>query len=302
MNSPLILDYPVPPLFSFKECLWFLNRNYDDCMHRISSGAITKAISLPEGDFLIRIAEHRQMIRMEILDGADIENHREVLEQYLKNWFDLDRDPRPLYELLKKDPQLSYMVTAFQGLRLVSMPDLFEALCWGITGQQINLSFAYKLKRRLVEKYGRSIEHEGNVYHLFPKPTALAKAGITDLMDMQFSQKKAEYLIGLSKAFLDGTISEKTLKALPSLKERQQVLTAIRGIGLWTANYALMKSFRENSCIPYGDVGLLNALIAHGIMQQKTDREQMDHFFEKYKGWESYLVFYLWRSLSQPEQ
>jgi DNA-3-methyladenine glycosylase II len=76
----------------------------------------------------------------------------------VSGWFDLERNMDPFYSLLRHDVRLFYMADAFAGLRIVGIPNLFEALCWSITGQQINLTFAYKLKRRLVETYGTHLE------------------------------------------------------------------------------------------------------------------------------------------------
>jgi DNA-3-methyladenine glycosylase II len=54
---------------------------------------------------------------------------------------------------------------------------------------------------------------------------------------------------------------------------------------------------RERSCIPYGDAGLIKALINHNVVISKQDLAGMDNIFKEFNGWESYLVFYLWRSL-----
>jgi DNA-3-methyladenine glycosylase II len=164
---------------------------------------------------------------------------------------------------------------------LIGIPNLFEALCWSIIGQQINLTFAYRLKRRLVEHYGKSISYNGNDYHLFPEPVALAKADIITLRNMQYSQKKAEYVVGISEIFNEGTINKSILQNFSSFTTQQQALTAIRGIGIWTANYALMKSLRVAEAIPYGDVGLLQALVNHGLIKDRKDQAGIDRLFKK---------------------
>jgi len=298
MSSSIIFEYPFPEQFSFKECLWFLDRNYDDCMHQLSPDSVTKVIKVKGRPFLIRVSAINSILQVHLLEGRALEEDRSAIISYVKNWFDLERDLSHFYELLLKDRQLDYMPEAYFGLRLVSIPDLFEALCWGIIGQQINLTFAYKLKRKLVERYAEPIDFENKFYYSFPSSSTLSKASMEDLRAMQFSQKKAEYLIGIAAAFEKGEISEAKLRNMASLKDKQSVLTSIRGIGLWTANYALMKSFREPSCIPYGDAGLINALLRHEIISRKEEAQHMDAFFKPYEGWESYLVFYLWRSLS----
>ena len=74
------------------------------------------------------------------------------------------------------------------------IPDLFEALYWSIIGQQINLIFAYKLKRIFTEVYGTKLTFEGINYHLFSKPEIVANIKVEDLLPFQFSNRKAEYI------------------------------------------------------------------------------------------------------------
>ncbi len=89
------------------------------------------------------------------------------------------------------------------------------------------------------------------------------------------------------------------IKALPGLTSKQQALTQLKGIGIWTAHYALMKSLREPASVPHGDVGLLNALSNHSIIAERSETGKIERLFKQFKGWESYLVFYLWRSLAK---
>nr|WP_295928632.1 DNA glycosylase [uncultured Dyadobacter sp.] len=301
MNDHPALLIPIPPLFSFQECLWFLNRNYDDCLHSISRGAISKAVRSPQGNVLFRVRESGNFLHTDILAGEDSRECRDFVTAYISEWFDMGRDIQPFYDLLNLDGRLNYMTGAFHGLRLIGISDLFEALCWCIIGQQINLTFAYKLKRRLVERYGDVIEWGDGTFLIFPAAETLARADPGELRMMQFSEKKAQYLIGIAAAFADGTLSRSSIAALPDFESRQKALISHKGIGVWTANYALMKSLREPQGIPHGDVGLLNALSAHGFIADRSETQKIESFFNGYAGWESYLAFYLWRSLAVKE-
>lgn len=294
-----IISININSGFSFSECLWFLNRNYDDCMHAIVENKILKAVLIFEKPLLLSISQKSNILEIEILSGDSNFETNSAIKEYVIDWLDLERDLNPFYQLLDQHPQLSYMVEEFQGLRIISTLDLFEALCWSVIGQQINLTFAYKLKRRLVEKYGNLIEFENQVFHLFPSYEILADADPADLKAMQFSSKKAEYIIGIAKLFATGNLSKEILLSLPNLEARQKMLISVRGIGIWTANYALMKSLKEQSSIPYGDAGLIQALILNNIITDKKDNVQVHNFFQEFIGWESYVVFYLWRSLAK---
>ncbi|MBO9660122.1 MAG: DNA-3-methyladenine glycosylase 2 family protein [Chitinophagaceae bacterium] len=298
MNAAITIA--KPQIFSFRECLWFLDRGYDDCLFHIRDGSLTKLIKLGSEPVLFRITDAGDSLAVQILKGELTEAQLRALRAYIMEWFDMHQDLTPFYALLQTDKKLQYMQKDFEGLRLISIADLFEALCWSIIGQQINLTFAYKLKRRLVEAYGTAITHDGETYHLFPSPEKLASLTVEDLRPMQYSQSKAKYLIGIAQAFASNQLNRQMLDDLPDFLSKQQALTSHKGIGIWTANYVLMKTLRVPAAIPYGDVGLLKALETHDIIRERTETARIERYFKKYKGWETYLVFYLWRSLAAP--
>jgi DNA-3-methyladenine glycosylase II len=114
----------------------------------------------------------------EVVTISDQIDEEPIVKKHIADWFDIGLDLSPFYTLLAKDPRLAFMANAYHGLRLVGIPDMFEAICWAITGQQINLTFAYKLKRRLVERYGRRLDFGGHAYFLFPDAAIFAEASI----------------------------------------------------------------------------------------------------------------------------
>lgn len=291
MNSILL---SVPPQFSFQQCLWFLDRNYDDCLHEVRENSVLKLLSVNEKPTLIEIKQLEENLQIEVILG---EIDEEKICHFVKEWFDLERDLMPFYQLLKQDEDLKYMVSDYHGLRLLGIPDLFEALCWSIIGQQINLSFAYKLKRRLTETYGETQTYQNTDFYLFPKAEIIASLTVEELKNMQFSTRKAEYLIEIARHFSNGFLSKTMLESL-STEEAIKKLVSIRGIGEWTANYALMKSLKRLECVTYGDVGLYNALNSLKNFPKKPLRKDLNTFFEGFKDWEAYTVFYLWRSLA----
>ena len=190
------------------------------------------------------------------------------------------------------------MVSEFEGLRLMAIPNTFEAICWSIIGQQINLTFAYSLKRRLTETYGSFIEFENSKYWLFPNSETIGLLTVAELRIFQYSERKAEYLIEIGKQFAQNNVSKEKL-AKTETNEAIKLLTSIRGIGEWTANYTLMKSLKRLECITHGDVGLFNALHAIKGFPKRPSKEEIASVFDSFKGWEAYLVFYLWRSLAK---
>jgi DNA-3-methyladenine glycosylase II len=289
---------PKPPLFSFTECLWFLNRSYDDCMYRLTENSVAKAVEIDGQQLVINVTTDDNNLIVKVESG--LLNDELLLLAYINEWFDVQRDLTPFYQLLGAHTSFDYMAKNFEGLRLMNIPDVFEALCWSIIGQQINLTFAYKLKRAMVEKYATCTEIDGVKYFNFPKPAVIAALSIDDLKTLQFSKQKADYIINAAKLFEAGEISKSQLLGL-SIDDRLKALVAIKGVGIWTANYVMMKSLNDISGIPHGDVGLLKALEDHTLIKDRKDAKAIAGIFSQFEGWESYLVHYLWRSLAVPK-
>ena len=188
------------------------------------------------------------------------------------------------------------MVEKYHGYRIIGQPDLFESLVWAVLGQQINLQFAYTLKQRFVEQYGEILDWNDQKYFLFPSPEVVFKLTMEELLQLQFSRQKAKYTIGIAQEFVKGTLSKEKLKGL-TLQNAKEELIKIKGIGNWTANYALMKTFRYPDAFPLEDAGVHNAIKSLKKMKAKPDLDQVKRIFKKYKGWEAYATLYLWKSL-----
>ncbi|NOX99474.1 MAG: DNA-3-methyladenine glycosylase 2 family protein [Verrucomicrobia bacterium] len=297
MDQIVSTTIPIPDKFSFKETLAFLDRGFDECLYFVSEGIVSKLLTFPDGDGILRVFQKENVLQIELQKEQVSDGDMEGVKALVSDWFDLNRNITPFYNLLTKHPILSHFVKDFYGSRLVGIPDLYEAICWAIIGQQINLAFAYKVKRSLVEEYGERKVFGDRVYYTFPTPERLAQASRKKLRALKFSRQKIDYLIIISRIFANGEMSKAILRAFDSKKGKLTKLMEIKGIGIWTANYVLMKSMGEMSCITYGDAGLNKAVNRFFDTGSKPDNGKIDDIFKNFAGWESYLNFYLWRSL-----
>jgi DNA-3-methyladenine glycosylase II len=194
------------------------------------------------------------------------------------------------------DKLLKELVTKFHGYRIIGQPDLFESIVWAVLGQQINVQFAYTMKQRFVEKYGTSVEHNGQRYYLFPTAELVSKLKPEELLPLHFSRQKAAYTINIAEAFALGKLSKEKLRGV-SLADAKEELIKIKGVGNWTANFALMKTFRYPDAFPLEDVAIHKAIKILKKMKEKPTLDQVKRIFKKYKGWEAYATLYLWKSL-----
>ncbi|MEK3979847.1 DNA-3-methyladenine glycosylase [Psychrobacillus sp. FSL K6-2836] len=290
----------TPNGFSFSKNLQYLARSTNECLFHIRDNKIRKAISLGSCTTLIEISNSEdQILTIEFLNltRPESKSSREEVIAYIIEWFDLKVDLQPFYILASADPILSQASKQFNGLRIMGIPDLFEAMTWGILGQQINLTYAYTLKRRLVETYGHSIHFEGHDYWLFPTPDAIANLTVQDLIGLKMTVKKCEYLIEVANLIYKGVLTKEMLLVENDVKKAEKVLTQIRGIGPWTANYVLMRCLRFPSAFPIDDVGLHNAIKQVNGSQTKPSKSEIMQLAQHWSGWEAYATFYLWRLL-----
>ena len=287
---------PVPREFDFTQNLQFLKRSPREVLHRVEENSVVKLLQIEGERVLFRVNDSGKGLALEFINSIPSLAAKEQIKNYVREWFDLETDLAPFYKLARNDDLLGNLVKRHYGYRIIGQPDLFESLVWAVLGQQINLQFAYTLKQRFVENFGERLFWENQDYFLFPTPLRVVSLHDNDLLPLQFSRQKSKYVITIAEAFATGRISKERLKGMP-LQEAKGILMNIKGVGNWTANYALMKTFRHPDAFPLEDAGLHNAIKNLKGMKKKPSLDQVKRIFKKYRGWEAYATLYLWKSL-----
>ncbi|MFL6196377.1 MAG: DNA-3-methyladenine glycosylase 2 family protein [Thermoanaerobaculia bacterium] len=205
----------------------------------------------------------------------------------------LDRDPSPFERKLAESPRLLPLIRGREGLRIPRLPDPFDALAWVIVGQQITLSFAFTLRERLVRRTGTPAG-DG----LYTPPSAEAVANLTEeeLAGEQFSRRKAEYLIGAARLAASGQLDLDRL-ASSSATRAEAELTAVRGLGPWSAHYLMMRSFGFEDCVPVGDAGLVKGLERFFGLAARPDADETQELMRAFAPYRSWASFHLWQTL-----
>ena len=288
------IQIKTPKYFSFKECLWYLDRGFDECLYTIKNQKVYRAVCFEGKKSILEVEGGVNGLNIRVA-GPPVSEAK--LFAYISNWFDLDRDLAGFYIMAQKEPLLKDLVVRYVGLRLVAIEDLFEALCWTIIGQQINLAFAYKLKRALVENYGSFLPHDDLRLYIFPTPEELCHVRHEDLLALQFSRQKASYILSLAETFRQKAMVKEDLQRA-TMDEAIAELSSLYGIGPWAANYVAMRCLRFANAFPMGDAGLQNAIRDQLGLVAKPTVDQLKQLSEAWSGWQSYATLFLWRSLS----
>lgn len=281
--------------YRFRESLKLLGRSPLEVTHRVEDGRVRKWLPLSR-PLLVQVNPVETGLQLTALSDVVDTDHLEKAARYVEGWLGLQVNIEAFYQLAEGDDLLRPLAKDYRGLRIVQIPELFEALSWAIMGQQINLTFAYTLKKRFVERYGEGVAYQGEMYWQFPRPADLVDVSVEELQELQLTRRKAEYILGVAKLMATGELEKAQLELLSDEALRQKFL-AIRGIGPWTADYVSMRCFGRTSAFPVGDAGLHQAVRKHLNLDRKPTLEELETLGVRWQGWQSYATYYLWRSL-----
>lgn len=288
----------TPNIFSFEQCLSYLSRADNEVLFQVEDGHIKRAIKLEKERYLIDIFHEDDYLKVNILNHEYIDMFSEnQIINYIREWFDMDEDLNVFYNFAQSDAMLKDVVQDFYGLRLMRVPDFYEAIVWGILGQQINLTFAYQLKRNLVEQYGDYIIYEGKKYYIHPDPKDIMNLTIDELMTLKMTRRKSEYLRDISRKLHENEISKEYYMNYGNAVTTEKQLIKLRGIGPWTANYVMMRALGLKDAFPMGDVGLQNGIKFINNMEEKPSSEELQTLRTKWYKHCAYATFYIWRVL-----
>ena len=187
-------------------------------------------------------------------------------------------------ELSSGDPAMAELVQRYAGVSLVSRGDAFGTLARSIVGQQISVKAADAVWRRFAVLIGEVT------------PQRVVEFGPSGLEGCGLSRRKIEYLGDLASHFADGRLDP---AAWSSLDEDEIIaeLTAVRGIGRWTAEMFLIFHQLRPDVFPLDDIGLQRAVSERYFAGEKQSRRVLAEFGERWRPWRSVATWYLWRSL-----
>lgn len=292
----MLFTLKKPPHFRLKQNIVFLTRSEQEILHQFKNDVLYTVITIDDKQFAVKLKENETDIIVTVYDEAVTKRDSENIKQYIENWFDLKRNLQPFYSMAENDPILRPIVEKYKGYRIVGIPNLFEAFTWAILGQQINVTFAYKLKKRLIETYGSTLRYNDVKLATFPTAKKIASLTVANLRQLQISQRKAEYIIGIAEKIANNTLTKEQLMQLDDQKLEQELIN-LRGVGTWTANYVMMRTFLRTTAFPYQDVGIKRAFKEQLRHTTYPTKEEMKKYVSNWQGWEAYAAFYLWRTL-----
>jgi DNA-3-methyladenine glycosylase II len=186
--------------------------------------------------------------------------------------------------LMKKDRVMKRLIPQFKDAALQTRGNAFVTLARSIVGQQISVKAAQTVWDRFAL--------------LTPQmtPKRVLKLKVDDMRAAGLSARKVEYLVDLAVHFDTHQLRLNQWTALPD-EDIITELTAVRGIGRWTAEMFLIFHLTRPNVLPLDDVGLINGISRNYFSGEAVSRSDAREVAAAWAPYRSVATWYIWRSL-----
>ncbi len=203
------------------------------------------------------------------------------------------RSPDPwaaaVEHLRRVDPHLKAIIDRIGPCRLEPHPDRFSALVRSIVGQQISTKAARSIYMKLTALGGDPLRAE-----------RLIELGEAELRTAGLSSGKARYILNLAEAVVSGEVPLEEFDETWDDQTITQSLTAVKGIGVWTAEMFLIFVMNRPDVFPAGDLGVRVALRdRHGLAELPVPRD-CHSLAEPWRPYRTIASWYIWRGIDTP--
>jgi AraC family transcriptional regulator of adaptative response / DNA-3-methyladenine glycosylase II len=278
----------LPPLYRAKEILGYHARDPQSVSERSEGNRIWKALHTQDGPAVLEISIEAPQAWVRVHAEAKLGRcSMATLHAASLKILALTND------VTQFETRHADFVKTRRGLRMPLLPTGFDALCWGIIGQQINVKFASALRRDMVELAGERI---GDM-RAHPTAKKVAELEASALTGRRYSRSKARYLIDAAQAVAEGKLEIENFGEGSAI-EAEKALTAQRGIGIWTARYVLMRGGFADAA-PVGDSALATALQRLHGLPERPDADQTARLMSRFAPHRSLATMHLWTYLKE---
>jgi DNA-3-methyladenine glycosylase II len=209
----------------------------------------------------------------------------DTVADHVSSFLSLGDDLRDFYGIAGTDPPFADIVEQLRGLHHVKLPSAFEAAAWSVLASHCPVPVARAMKRRIIERFGPSLELDGTLHRAFPMQSLLAVGDSKELDVVVGNVRRAAWLADVVEAF--GTVDEDFLRTAP-WEEAEAWLRRIQGIGEWSAAFVLLRGLGRLEHMPMDMKPMLTALRAiYG------ESENMETIAQRYGAHLGYWAFYL---------
>jgi DNA-3-methyladenine glycosylase II len=220
--------------------------------------------------------------------STDLTDSKSEVKRIAKWIVFADLDLRPFYRITASHSVLGPITQGLSGLKPMRPASLFEMLVTAITEQQISLAAAYRIRTRIIERYGDPVDG----LWAFPTPRRLGEGSVAQLMTCGLSQRKAEYVKELAYRVANRLLDLDQLEKM-SDEDVRSLLLQERGLGPWSADYFLVRGLSRRDRVPAGDLGVRSVVGRYLGRGQRLSPQGAMRKLSSFKPYRGLAAFYL---------
>ena len=285
----------VPP-FRLDLTVWALRRRPHNTVDRWDGTSWRRVLVMDDEPLETAVTQlgTSERPRLNItLSGNRISEHAKPrVSRLLRRMLGLGADLSAFYDLSARDKHLAPLAQRFRGLKPPRFPTLFEGLVNAIACQQLSLTAGIWVLNRLAEKCGPTAHSDGSVEHGFPQPADILRLKPDALRTLGFSFAKARFLLELAQTAETGQLEQEELNKLNGDQVMERLMN-LRGIGRWTAEYALLRGLGRIDVFPGDDVGARNRLAQWLGRDGPMDYEAVRRAVRRWHPYSGFVYFHL---------
>jgi DNA-3-methyladenine glycosylase II len=279
---------PVPP-FRLDLTVWTLRRRPINAVDLWDGKTYRRGLMFGNRPVEIAVIQNGSTLEISVVGARLTSSMTSAVTTVLQRMLGTQVDLRAFYDFAVQDAQLNRLVHRFRGAKPPRFPSIFEALVNAISCQQLSLTVGITLLNRLAEHCGLVA---GSSLYCFPRPQDLVKITPAEFRRLGYSANKSRALLELSDAIVDGRLNLETLVERDD-QEITRVLLEMRGIGRWTAEYALLRGVGRINLFPGDDVGARNNLARWLKLRTPLDYARVSRVLKTRKRYAGLLYFHL---------
>lgn len=291
------LTIPVNEPFRLDFTIWTLRRRKTNIVDWWDEGKYSRVLFLDNQPVRMSIIQEgtnlapNLVLTLSSQKGITLSTQKEVL-LIVRKILGLAVDLQPFYNLSAGNEYLRELLKVFIGVKPPCFPSLFEALVNSISCQQLTLDVGILMMNRLAKRFGIEFESEGGSQYAFPRPEDLENASDADIKDLGYSAQKVRAIKELAQTFLQHNADITRLEKMTN-EQIVQYLTTLRGVGRWSAQYALLRGLGRLDIFPGDDVGARNNLQRLFHLNKKPDYEEINKLTSPWHPYEGLVYFHL---------
>jgi DNA-3-methyladenine glycosylase II len=298
VDSPRESSFLIEPAAPFRLDLtaWALRRRPHNEVDLWDGQVYRRALPIGEGAMAVAVTQDgspeaprlQVTLRGEMIGRVAAAQARQALTRLLG----LEVDLSGFATAASSDPALAALVARMRGLKPPRFATVFEGLVNGVACQQLSLDVGVHLLNRLTVAYGRPVDAAESGLHTFPEPSALATVDPANLRLLGFSLAKAQTIVTTARKIVDGDLDLVRLEGAEDAEVLER-LTALHGIGRWTAQYVMLRGLGRLEVFPGDDVGARNKLRNFLGLDGELDYERVETVVSRWSPYAGLVYFHL---------